>query len=137
MSDLTEGEIFSCMVENFKKAASCCDRLVKLPVMGQAYGELRKSLKLIEGCCRQVGHWREDSRWFPLGIAMEMAHEKAGGWLRGRRPRKLFGMLGDNLRLGANLAEHLRHDKTGIKGAILPPASITSKQHVQSTGMLH
>ena len=137
MSDLTEGEIFSCMVENFNKAASCCDRLEKLPVMGQAYAELRDSLKLIEGCCRQAGHWREDSRWFPLGIAMETAHANAGGWLRSRQPRKLFRMLGDNLRLGANLAAHLRHDKTGVRGTILPPVNVTSAQHVQATGLLH
>lgn len=120
MGALTELEIFDCLIENFRVAADCCDRLANVPQAGPTYDHLRTSLLLIEGACRQASVWREDTRWLPVGMMMHEAHIRAGDWLRGHMPRKLFGMLADNLRAGQKMAEDLRDKRTNMRGIILP-----------------
>jgi hypothetical protein len=133
MSDLTEAEIFSCLVTNFRLAAEHCDDLARLPKKGPTYLKFRAELKLIEGACRQAAYWRSDARWLQIGLMMEEAHRRAGDWLRGvkgpdghRRPipqgtlHPLFVKLAENLRLGLARAQEFKDKKTGRMGAILP-----------------
>lgn len=134
MSDLTEAEIFDCLVDNFKKAAVHAEDLAKLPRKGPNYAKLREELKLVEGAARQAAYWRQDARWLQIGLYMEEAHQRAGNWLRGiKNPttgewRKIpegqlhpyFMKLAENLRAGLKLAEGYRDNRTGRVGMILP-----------------
>jgi len=133
MARLTEGEIFSKMRECLRESEEACRALAVLPAKGAAYDRLRANLRLVEGCCRQAGAWREDSRWLPMGLQMATAHKMAGDWLRGvEQPgggrRKLgpgeihpcFQRLADILAAAGKACEHLRNAKTGRRGIILP-----------------
>lgn len=122
MTALTESEIMSCLAENFRLAAEDCEKLAKLPAQGPTYNVFRQRLKLIEGAARQAGHWREDSRWFQVGMDMGKLHQKCGDWIRGRYPRELFLKAATALRQLHASTEKLRHDRTGRRGAILPDA---------------
>ena len=133
MGRLTETEIFDCLVTNFRLAAENASKLATSPRKGLIYDDLRKQLALVEGACRQAGAWREDSRWFPIGLLMEEAHKKAGDWIRGikmpdgsrvkfpnRTLYELFTKLSENLRALHTMAAQLRDAKTGRLGMILP-----------------
>jgi hypothetical protein len=134
MSDLTEAEIFDCLVDNFKKAAVHAEDLAKLPKKGPTYARLREELKLVEGAARQAAYWRQDARWLQIGLYMEEAHQRAGNWLRGIRNKSTgmweklpegqthpyFMKLAENLRAGLKLAEGYRDNRTGRVGMILP-----------------
>jgi hypothetical protein len=115
-----EIDVFECLETNFAKAAEDCDLLAVLPARGPTYARMREELKIIEGACRQVAHWRGDTRWLTIGLQMEFAHQRAGYWLRYQHPRPLFSKLADNLRAGAKAARVLRHRATGRLGPILP-----------------
>ena len=122
MGALTETEIFDCLKSNLRSAAADCDLIARQPVSGPIFDRMRKSLKLVEGACRQAAYWREDARWLPLGIKMEEAHQRARTWLH--RPsvssKKLFTKLGDVLRQLLRDIERLEFMATGRVGAILP-----------------
>lgn len=133
MAKLTEAEIFDCLETNFRLAAEHCEDLAKLPRKGPTYRKLIEELKLCEGACRQVAVWREDSRWFKIGLMMEEAHKRAGDWLRGiaqpgggRRPlaegvrHPLFMKLAENLRAAHKLAVDTKDKATHRVGMILP-----------------
>lgn len=133
MAKLTEAEIFDCLETNFRLAAEHCEDLAKLPRKGPTYKKLIEELKLCEGACRQAAVWREDSRWFPIGLLMEEAHKRAGNWLRGvpqpgggSRPlaegvlHPCFMKLADNLRLALKLAMQTKTQATHHRGMILP-----------------
>lgn len=150
MGALTEREIFSCMAENFRLAAQSCEALAILPVTGPTYLALRTQLRLLEGTCRQAAVWRQDSRWYEIGLQMAEAHKRAGTWLRGYKdpetgaPVKLadahrnrcFTMLADNLRKGEKAAVDLRDKRTNRVGTILPESytkPVRSKNPVMVT----
>jgi hypothetical protein len=130
------------MAENFRLAAQHCDALAALPVTGPTYAKLREELGLIEGCCRQAAVWRQDSRWYDIGLQMAEAHKRAGTWLRGYKdpatglPVKLadahrkrcFTLLAGNLRKGEKRAVDLRDKATGRVGMILPDAYTLPKR---------
>lgn len=124
---VTEREILTFLVDNFRAAAESCDLLAVVPARGPVYSRLIEQLRLAEGCCRQVAYYRGDARWFALGLLMEEAHRRAGGWLR-KLPRTsatnaahpLFLRLAENLRAGQKRAEELRDRATGVAGIILP-----------------
>ena len=129
MGHVTEAEIAACLVHNFRLAAQHCDDLAVLPARGPTYRKLRDELKLIEGCCRQLSAYREDTRWLPVGLMMAEAHRRAGSWLRDKSmPRTattnaahpLFTRLAENLRAGQKAAERLRDMATYRVGMILP-----------------
>lgn len=133
MSALTENEIFDCMSHNLRLAAEHCDLLAVSPAKGPTYKLFREELLLIEGCCRQAGYWREDTRWLPIGQLMESAHKRAGGWLRGVklpngtlltiRPGELhplFAKLAENLRAIHVGLVKMRTEATHRSGIILP-----------------
>jgi len=130
MSALTEHEILSCLKDNLGKAIQHCEDLAVLSRRGPTYDALRKELKLIEGCCRQIAFWRGgDARWLPIGMMMEEAHKRAGDWCRDRSliatldanpANPLFKKLADNLRKLERLTRDLENKRTGRKGPILP-----------------
>ena len=129
MSTTTESEIFACLSDNLKIAAEKSRLLAWNPKRGWHYNEFRQSLKLIEGCCRQIFYWRNyDSRWLVLGKLCNFAHHKAGDWLRNspsKEMRKLaqpeFEMLGQKLEQMRADVDRLRHLATGKKdGPIVP-----------------
>lgn len=119
---LTEREIFDQMKTQLSSAANDCDLIAKHPESGEAFMRMRASLKLVEGCCRQAAHWREDTRWLVPGRLMEEAHQKARFWLH--RPsieaKKLFKGLASALRKMNNDIRRLEVMKTGRTGTILP-----------------
>jgi hypothetical protein len=134
MGALTEVEIFDCLATNFKLAAELADDLAKLPLKGISYDKFRKTLRLIEGACKQASTWREDSRWLSqIGFAMGECHQRAGNWLRGAKledgskvkmsdPQtyEFFRKMAEGLRGLAILAERLKNERTGRMGMILP-----------------
>jgi hypothetical protein len=133
MGALTEVEIFDCLASNFKLAAELADDLAKLPLKGTAYDKFRKTLRLIEGACKQASTWREDTRWLRFGLMMAECHKRAGDWLRGARlddgtrvrmadslTHPFFSKLADNLRGLHALAERTKNERTGTLGMILP-----------------
>jgi hypothetical protein len=133
MGRLTEPEIFACLSENFVLAAQYCDDLSRLPRKGPSYKALRECLSLIEGAARQAAYWRQDTRWLQIGLYVEEAHKRAGGWLRGYKLpngqrvtiregqlHPLFVKLAENLRAGHRKAEQFRTKATGRIGTLLP-----------------
>lgn len=120
MSFLTEQEIKDCLKDNLRQAIQHCTDLATKPKRGLSYDALRTELGLIEGCCTQMAYWRSDTRWLQFGLLMEQAHQRAGEWLRRHHPKKLFLMLGENLKVLLLIAEDLETKKTGIMGSILP-----------------
>jgi hypothetical protein len=133
MGALSEPEIFSCLTENCRMAAEHAEFLASSPRVGPTYRLLRDELELIEGACRQAAHWREDTRWLKIGLAMEHAHKNAGEWLRGIKngpgPRiplapghkhPLFMKLAETLRALHKMTDDLRDKATGRVGMILP-----------------
>lgn len=134
MSDLTETEIIDRMQSSLREAIQASQDLAISSRKGPTYSRLREHLGLVEGCCRQLSVWREDSRWLKIGMLMSECHKKAGGWLRGYKdPRTgqrvhfgikaqnpLFSMLAVNLIGIYEMAELIRTAKTGKLGMILP-----------------
>lgn len=127
--NVAEHEILSLLKAVFRRAAEHCDKLAILPARGPTYRKLRDDLQIAENCCRQVGWYRQDARWFQIGLMMEEAHKRAGGWLRDKgMPRTensnlahpLFLKLAENLRAGAKSAERVETMATGRVGMILP-----------------
>lgn len=85
MSDLTEQEVIDRMITSLREAMDASKALAVKSRKGPEYHKLREHLGLIEGCCRQLAAFREDSRYLNLGLVMEECHKSAGGWLRGYR----------------------------------------------------
>ena len=139
MGALTETEIFDCMATNLRLAIGHARDLATSPRKGPSYIALRQELKLVEGCCRQASAWREDTRWLDVGLMMEEAHKRAGGWLRGLKVKDeatgrtvtipiapghkhpLFTKLADNLEGLLKVINDLKNKPTGRVGMILPP----------------
>jgi hypothetical protein len=126
---VTEHEILTCLKGAFQRSAEACDKLAVLPQRGPTYRKMREDLQICENCCRQVAYYRDDARWLRIGMMMEEAHKRAGGWLRDRTmPRTadsnlahpLFLRLAENLRFGVKRVEELETMATGRVGAILP-----------------
>lgn len=124
---LTETEIFDCLETNLRLAAEDCDILAMrkgfdgtLAGTGFAYTRLCERLKLVEGACRQAGHWREHAAWFPVGLKMAEAASRVQSFVRHREPAEAFRLLAQGLRIGLTACRQLRHRKTGRVGMILP-----------------
>ena len=127
MTHVTEHEIIDRLETSFRLAAEHCEALAVLPQRGPTYKKLIEDLKYCENCCRQIAYYRDDSRWFAVGLYMEEAHKRAGTWLR-KIPRTatsnaahpLFKMLAEKLRDGQRRAHDLATKATGTTGPILP-----------------
>ena len=140
MSDLTEVEILDCLKSNLKSATQKCKLLSHTPYRGVTYHELRKELKLIEGACRQMAYWREDTRWLQIGLLMEECHRRSGNWLRNFiKPspvsKQLFLKLAENLCSVYVACSNLETKATGERGLILPetiPADLSPFERAQN-----
>ena len=127
MSDLTENEILDRHMQALGEADGACQRLKRnadeeyLALRSPDYMRLQDSLKLLEGTCRQMAHWRADARWIKLGFvyarAMRASSQRFGrsDWLWFGELRALFLM--GHRRLGA-----LKDNRTGAFGPLLPQA---------------
>ena len=104
-------------------AASDCSLLQTLPAQGATFVRLRENLKLAEGACRQMGHWREDSRWIYLAPQLENLHQMARVMIVSHYARQLFTKLEITLRKIVSAADDLENKKTGKVGMILPDTS--------------
>lgn len=143
MSGTTETEIFGILSDSLKSAAEDCEKLAWDPRRGWIYDRFRKSLKAIEGACRQAYYWRDyDARWLQLGRLAPFVHERSGRWLRGnaillpdgavtytggsiagrKRAQPEFAWLANKLREMHAIAERIRTAATGRIGPILPGA---------------
>ncbi len=132
MSDLTENEVLDRLKSSLKEAGQAAVTLSLLTRIGPAYTKLREHLLLVEGCCRQIAAMRDDARWYPLGMLMAEAHKRSGNWLRGfkfqgkriyingQSRNQNFTLLAQNLAFMLVGVEKLQHDKTGVRGPILP-----------------
>lgn len=140
MTGTTEVELFDQLTSNLKAAISECETLAALhpvlrgeapqPFRGPAYIRLRENFKLMEGSCRQIAQWREDTRWLPLGLYFEECHQKAMKWVAQKAPPHMFKFLVVQLAGAFVMVERLRTAKTdklpegyarqGVLGTILP-----------------
>jgi hypothetical protein len=120
---LTEAEIKDCWRTNMLGAADDCSFLQTLPAQGATFVRLRERLKLAEGACRQMGHWREDSRWLYLAPQLENLHQMARVMIVSHYARQLFTKLEITLRKIVDAADALENKKTGKVGMILPDTS--------------
>lgn len=125
MSGLTEQEILSKHTQSLKEAKDSCHWLARnadpeqVAPRARHYGNLERSLKALEGSCRQMSMMRSDARWTRLGFvyarAMRFAKAKYVGqnWLGFRDLTQLFD-------LGIRRMDELATAKTGTLGPILP-----------------
>jgi hypothetical protein len=132
MGALTEREIFDQLTTQLRTAVDCCVALSTSRRKGPLYDQLRKSLSLAEGCCRQASAWREDTRWLIHGQHIARCWKMAGDWLRGYKVNgerimlapseihKMFLMLADKLCDLHNAAIDIRDKRTHRLGMILP-----------------
>lgn len=125
---ITEQTVFECLSDNLRMAAEDCRKLAWHPKRGFVYDHMRRSLKLVEGACRQAYYLRDyDARWLYLGLQMEEAHKRAGNWVRdlaskdGRKvAHPLFQKLAEVLEKAHQDCERIRTTATGKIGPILP-----------------
>jgi hypothetical protein len=117
---LLEHEIKDCWRHNMLAAADAAKVLAIVPFTGPTFVRLREALKLAEGACRQMCHWREDARWLYLAPMLEHVHQQAAWMLRHRDARKMLNTLEAALRKLVFDAELLENKATGKVGPILP-----------------
>src|ERR1700691_2419987 len=65
--NLTENEILLRMKENLRKASELCDVMAISPERWSTFAQFKKSMDVVEDCCRQMNYWRQDTRWLPMG----------------------------------------------------------------------
>jgi hypothetical protein len=116
---LTEREILDCLKMNLRLGAENADKLSR-GERGPVYQEFRENLRLVDGCCRQMSGWREDTRWSPFGVKIRELQQRVGRWLVEKEPGWKFKSAGEILRFAFAQALDLETKKTGKVGAILP-----------------
>lgn len=143
MSTLSESEVFDRLFSAIGEARDACKNLAVRSTEGRDYSSLRDSLMLIEGCCRQMGVFREDTRWLLPGMMVAECHKMAGGWLRGYYDHgvqvkwapgmmnKMFVGLELALANLAIMAARIRTERTGKKGPILPDSMLATPERKQ------
>lgn len=134
MSDLSEQETIDRMKSALKEAGQASLDLATITTRRvKAYVRLRTALGLVEGSCRQLSVFREDTRWLRWASLAEQAHVRAGHWLRGYKDvegkrihytavekKNNFTKLAANLAFMLAGAERLLTERTGRIGPILP-----------------
>ena len=117
---ILEQEIKDRLKTALREAADDAVLLGLLPMQGPTYDRMRGKLAVAETCCRQMGMWREDARWFGMGIKMEQCHQMTRRWIVGHQPRKMFSLLAEKLREMERSVTMLETRATGRRGIILP-----------------
>ena len=120
MANLSETEIKDQLYTSLLGAADDAKLLGILPAQGPTYARLRERLKVAETCCRQMGAYREDARWFGMGLKLEEAHQRTLRWVTGHSPRSIFWLLSEKLGEMARTVKQLETRKTRRVGMILP-----------------
>lgn len=122
---LSEHEIMDRFVQSLKEAKNACELLglnadpEKIAPRGHNYGNLRRALRQLEGSCRQMTHFRSDTRWVRLGIwyakLMRIVLQKFNeqDWLWFKKADVIFESGLAHMRVLADM-------KTGVRGPILP-----------------
>lgn len=116
---LTEREILDCLKENLRLGAENADKLAA-GERGTVYLLFRQNLRLVDGCCRQMAGWREDTRWSPFGVKIRELQQRVGGWLVVKEPGWRFKGAAEILRYALAQALDLETKKTRKTGIILP-----------------
>lgn len=135
---LQETEIMDRLRQSTKEAVDSCKIIAVSWERGSAYENLRDNLHLIDGCCRQMAVYRDDTRWLAFGVFAANVHQRAGDWLRGyvdngkrvtfytqtkdrQRPlNAAFIKIAAELNVVLEGLELLATRKTGVRGLILP-----------------
>lgn len=119
---LTEREILDCLKDSLKITTERCQDLAD-GRRGKTYREFKDAMKLVDGCCRQMSGWREDTRWSAFALKVFEVPKRTAKWLREDKKswHAKFAMLADILRAAQVRAMELERKKTGKVGLILPP----------------
>lgn len=124
-SGLSEREILDRHIQSLGEADRACERLARnadsnyLSPRGKDYGDLKRALTLMEGTCRQMAHYRGDTRWLKLGVVYAKAMRGSQAKFVGQR-WAWYGELRALFRLGHVRLAELAEQKTGRSGLILP-----------------
>jgi hypothetical protein len=125
MSGLTQREILTKHEQCLREAKEACVQLAKnadpeyLFPRGHLYGNLKRALTQLEGTCRQMAAFRDDTRWLQLGFVYARAIRQVQvkfndqKWLYFRELIALF----EN---GLKRMDDLANRKTGKSGIIMP-----------------
>lgn len=120
----TEQELIDRHVSALKEAKDACQELGRnadpdyIAVRGPHYRKLREALNLVEGTCRQLCAFRDDTRWLPLGIhyakVMRLVQRKfvEQKWSHFRKLAPMFD-------IGLRQMQDLKDRRTGRRGSIL------------------
>ena len=120
LADKTEPEIFSLMRAHLRSAISHCRGLAMLPLQGPTFIRLRAEMKEIEELCRQAGYYRDDARWFRIGLVWEQIHQQSRLWIHHHHPRANFIWLAERCEALDKAVDDLQTKATGRLGMILP-----------------
>lgn len=120
VSDLTESECWDRLRDSLRKSIDLTKRLAVLPAKGKAYRELVEQLQLVEGAARQIGSFRDDTRWNWFGFEMASFHQRAGDIIRCKEPAVIFNRMAQMMEFFLDKADKLHTAKTGRRGPILP-----------------
>ena len=118
---LSESEIYSVLSDNFRIAREQCEAIGRGP-NGPAYVRLGRAIDKIEGCCRQMGHWRGDARWFRLGMIYKEGREAAKTLYLGQRWGE-FSRFSQVWEAGLARVTRLAESATGRPGTLILPAA--------------
>lgn len=124
---LSEREILDQLKSSLKESADYAYQL-SIGKRGKIYPKFMKAMGLAEGACRQIGHWREDARWFPFGLQIHDAQQRCGRWLREHQPAAKFAKLAEILREALKQAHALETKRTSKVGMILPKAKAADRE---------
>lgn len=125
MGRLTESEIMAKHTDALKVAKQACVFLShnadpeKIAPRGHHYTRLKKALKELEGTCREICYYRDDTRWLKLGIIYAKALRMSQKYFVAQKWAN-YGKLAELFDLGARRMDELRTRKTGQLGPILP-----------------
>jgi hypothetical protein len=119
VSELTELEVLDCLRTALGAAAADCDRLAR-GVRGPVYRRLRDNLRRVEGSCRQITYFREDTRWLYFAVRIPEVQRRVQKWLVEKQPSAKFKQLAEVLRKTEYEAQKLAIQATGRIGMILP-----------------
>lgn len=116
---LAEHEVISRMRDGFRSAGEKCEAISRLGPLGGSWMEISRELDAIEGCARQLAHYRGDARWLRL-VPLYVKAKEAGRtlymlnrWSDFRRYAMIFAQ-------GLARMDDLATRPTGQLGPILP-----------------
>lgn len=118
MTRLTDADVLSRHKESLGDAHTACQALGRfadpelIGLKGGHYAQLKRSLDLLEGSCRQLGTLRSDARWIRLGAVYGRARIGVQIMYSGQQWKK-FGEMKALFELGTRRLAEL-DAKTGV-----------------------